>query len=499
MKRSWAIGFTLYGLCFALTIGLRWPSFDQSYRQFEWNTAHSQVILDNWLENGFWNERGISIMNPPAIEFPSLLSRQPYVSYPCGAQLPLFVLAKILGLPITFRFFQLWGLLWHGTIGVVFIAGLLILGVARPEPERSLGAFLPGFFWLGGRGPLAIFPDQWFSEMAVVLPFLLVVLAEVMVAHALVRKRYRQWITRLLPVLVFWGMYTDWLFAPLCAVIVLYRLLRRHPGNAVLPSLAWQIMLPAASAIAIFLLQLFSVLGPGFLSALLDRFLLRSTLDTTAFATNLDMLRLFFGHVTNYVGYPAISVAALALLLLCVRHRSIPPAVKDCLFLLAVPSLALLMIFRQHAAVHLFTVLKFLFPTYLLMGCILPWAIDFPGKPRVIGLLASLFLLYEGLAYWSAADFAAFPQEQQWEKAVRQTFGYHDVLFTFEDTFETPAMPPMKLAISRKRIYLFDADHVRQVRAIPTARVFLLGTARAIEALCPEKHVLHAAVYYCRL
>ena len=302
MKRSWAIGFALYHLCFALTIALRWPSFDQSYRPFEWNTAHSQIILDNWLENGFWNERGISIMNPPSIEFPTLLSRQPYVSYPCGAQLPLFLLAKMVGLPITFGFFQIWGVLWHGAIGLLFIAGLLILGVARPEPERSLGAFLSGFFWLGGRGTLAIFPDQWFSEMAVLLPFLLVVLAEVIVAHAMVAERCRQWIILLLPAVVFWGMYTDWLFAPLCAVLLLYRWLRRHPDCPVLPSFAWQIVAPAAGAIAIFLLQLFSGIGPGFLSALLERFLLRSTLDTTAFATNLDMLGTFYGHMTNFAG-----------------------------------------------------------------------------------------------------------------------------------------------------------------------------------------------------
>jgi hypothetical protein len=500
MKRSWSIGFTLYGICFALTIALRWPSFDQSYRNFEWTTAHSQVILDNWLENGFWNERGLSIINPPSIEFPSLLSRQPYVSYPCGAQLPLFVLAKILGLPITFGFLQIWGLLWHGAIGLFFIAGLLVLGAARPEPECSLGAFLPGFFWLGGRGLLATFPEQWFADMAVLLPFLLVVFTEVIVAHALVGEHLRQWLARLLPVLVFWGMYTDWLFAPLCAVILLYRLLRRQAGSAVWPAFAWQIMLPAAGAIAIFLLQLFWVLGTGFLSALLERFILRSTLDTTEFTSNLDMFWIFYGYVINYAGYPAIIGAALALLLLCVRHSIILPPIKDCLFLLSVPSFVLLVIFRQHAAIHLFTALKFLLAIYLLIGCILPWAIDFPSKQRVVVLLASLLLLHEGFAYWSASDFTTTPgQEQQWEKAVRKTFGYHDVLFTFEATFETPAVPPMTIAISRKRIYLFDPDHVRQIRLIPTANVFLLGTAGAIEALCSEKKVLYASVYYCHL
>ena len=500
IKRSWVIGFTLYIVFFALTIALRWQTFDHRYSHFEWNTAHSHVILDNWLENGFWNEHGISFLNPPSIEFPSLASREPYISYPCGAQLPLFVLAKTLRLPITFGFFQTWGLLWHSTIGLLSIAGLLLLSAEQPEPERSLGAFLPGFFWLGGRGPLAIYPAQWFSEMAVLLPFLMVALAEVIVAHKLLGERYRQWITRSVPVLIFWGTYTDWLFVPLCAVMLLYRLRRCRNSSPVLPSFVRQIMLPAAVAITLFLLQLFWVLGPHFLSALLERFLLRSLDTTRTFTSNLDILWSFYGHFTDYVGHPAIVLTVLALLLLCIRHRVIPSPVKDYLFLLSVPSLLLVMIFRQHSAMHLFTVLKFLLPVFVLLGCILPWAFDFRYKQRVVVLLSILFLLHEGLSYRLAMGVANHSQEPQWEVAVRKTFGYNAVLFTLEDAFETPALPPMNLALSRKRIYFFDADHVRQIRlGIPEANVFLLGTASAIEALCPEKIPLQASLYYCRL
>ena len=75
MRQGWALGFTLYVAFFALTIGLRWGQLGQPYREFQWITAHSQIIVDNWLENGFWNERGISFWNPPSIEFPSLVSR----------------------------------------------------------------------------------------------------------------------------------------------------------------------------------------------------------------------------------------------------------------------------------------------------------------------------------------------------------------------------------------------------------------------------------------
>jgi len=209
MRRGWVLGFTLYVAFFALTIGLRWRQIGQPYTDFAWITAHSQLMVDNWLENGFWNERGISFWNPPSIEFPSLISRQPYISYPCGAQLPIFVLAKALGRNVTPGFFHIWGLVWHGVIGGFLICGLLLFDADGKEPERSLGAFLPGFVWLGGRGPLTFFPTMWYADIVVLLPFVLVGLVEVVVAHGLLYERHRRWLTWSLPGLMFWGMYYE--------------------------------------------------------------------------------------------------------------------------------------------------------------------------------------------------------------------------------------------------------------------------------------------------
>ena len=146
MPRCWVLGFTLYVAFFALTIGLRGRELAQPYTDVTWNTAHSQLIVDNWLENGFWNERGISFFKPPSIEFPSLVSRHPYVSSPCRAQLLPFVLAKALGVNVTPGFLHIWGLVGHGLIGWLLICVLLLLSTHEKEPERILGAFLPGVF-----------------------------------------------------------------------------------------------------------------------------------------------------------------------------------------------------------------------------------------------------------------------------------------------------------------------------------------------------------------
>src|SRR6266446_6435658 len=500
MRRGWALGFTLYVAFFALTIGLRGRELAQPYTDFTWNTAHSQLIVDNWLENGFWNERGISFLNPPSIEFPSLVSRHPYVSFPCGAQLPPFVLVKALGVNVTPGFFHIWGLVWHGAIGWLLICGLLLFSTQEQEPERTLGAFLPGFLWLGTRGPLIFFPTLWFADHAVLLPFVLVGLAEVIVAHDLPQECHRRWITWSLPVLIFWGAYTDWLFVPLCAVILVYRLLHHRDVKAIFPAFVRQIALPAALAVTLFFLQLFWVLGPHFGSALLERFLVRSMDTTGAFERQASLLGYIYGHFVEAMGGLTIVLTVLALLLLCARPRTIPSPLKDFLWLLSVPSVLLLLMFRQHSAVHQFTIVKFMLPTAILLGGILPLALVFPHKQSVLTILCIFFLLYEGRQYWLSVDPPVDRQAREWEEAVRRSFGYDDVLFTPEPSFEIPEQPPGQLARSRKRIYEFDAAQVAHLRlTIPAARLFLLGTAGAIDAHCPAKHTLSPSLYYCRL
>jgi hypothetical protein len=200
------------------------------------------------------------------------------------------------------------------------------------------------------------------------------------------------------------------------------------------------------------------------------------------------------------MGGLTIALTVLALLLLCARPRAIPRPLTDFLGLLAVPSVLLLLMFRQHAAVHQFTMVKFMIPICILLGGILPRALVFPHKQSILATLCMVFLLYEGRQYWLLVDPPVDRQALEWEEAVRRRFGYYDVLFTPESSFEIPAQPPGQLARSRKRIYEFDAERVAQLRmTIPEARMFLIGTAGAIDAYCPEKHSLSPSLYYCRL
>jgi hypothetical protein len=195
---------------------------------------------------------------------------------------------------------------------------------------------------------------MWYADLVILLPFVLVGLAEVIMAHALLPERHRRWITWSLPVLIFWGMYTDWLFAPLCAVILLYRLPRCRDIRATSSAFLWQIALPAALALTLFFLQLFWVLGPHFVPALLERFLVRS-MDTTGAFPRHSMLWHVYSYFIADVGGLTIALTVLALVLLCIRPRIVSSPLKDFLFLLCAPSVLLLLLFRQHAAIHPYT------------------------------------------------------------------------------------------------------------------------------------------------
>ena len=203
---------------------------------------------------------------------------------------------------VTPSFFHIWGLVWHGVIGWLLICGLLLFSPNEKEPERTLGAFLPGFLWLRTRGPLTFFPPLWFADHAVLLPFVLVGLAEVIVAHALLRERHRRWIAWSLPGLIFWGTYTDWLFVPFCAVILVYRLLRHRDVRVIFPAFVRQVAVPAALAITLFMFQLFWVLGSHFVSTLLERFLVRSMDTAGAFERHESLLWYVYGHFVEAMG-----------------------------------------------------------------------------------------------------------------------------------------------------------------------------------------------------
>ena len=198
-----------------------------------------------------------------------------------------------------------------------------------------------------------------------------------MLAHGVLRERHRRWVTWSLPGLIFWGTYTDWLFVPLCAVILIYRLRHHRDIRAISPAFVRQVALPATLAIICFLLQLFWVLGPPFVSALLERFLVRSMDTGGAFERHESLLWYGYGHFVASMGGLTIALTGLALLLLCVRPRMIASPLKDFLMLLSVPSVLLLLIFRQHSAVHQFTTVKFMIPICILLGGILPGPLSF--------------------------------------------------------------------------------------------------------------------------
>ena len=107
-------------IIFGYTIFIRMPFIGElSDGHHQWLTAHSLTIVNNWLEYGIFNERFMSYLLPRSIETPSFYQRVHYVSYPLGAQLPIFLIKNLFPRVDTIWIIHLYGLLAHLSISII--------------------------------------------------------------------------------------------------------------------------------------------------------------------------------------------------------------------------------------------------------------------------------------------------------------------------------------------------------------------------------------------
>ena len=128
--------FLLLSFLFFLTIKERGPFLGKlSDGRHQWVTAHSTIIVDNWIEDGIISDKALALNMPRSIEANSIFERGTYISYPTGAQIQIFVLKSLFPNINTIKLIQGFGLLNQFLISliifflvqVVFMVILLII------------------------------------------------------------------------------------------------------------------------------------------------------------------------------------------------------------------------------------------------------------------------------------------------------------------------------------------------------------------------------------
>jgi hypothetical protein len=477
-RTAWAAALGLFVvLLFAHTVRARAPWFGKlSDGRMFWLTAHTWRVLENWWEEGALSSRFLLYDNPRSVEHRSRADRVPYVSYPPGAMLPPFALARITGIRPSPSLIMAYDLANHLAIALLLAAlGFAAARSSGIEPRlAALAGASPAAVVLLAPGPMYWFQNVYFADQAVILPFVLALVLEWARGSG---GRAGRLAARLSPWVVLWGCLVDYLFVFVTLALFVGRWLAGEHGLRPAARLraTLRFWLAPAAALALFGLHL---AASGEARSLVGRALWRAGPATRAADGGEAHPLLFwlpaarFQYGASGVALLVASALALAGLAIAARRRAdaTPAERRGAARLLGLAALALapclaqLYALRQHSAIHDFSVLKLVVPLALLPFVVLPLAVLErlrARRPAAAGRRAGLVVLATTAAaatYLGAVHpgFAALfpPSGVGHAKAaalLRRECGYRDIVFS--PHLEIDRYPPQLLALSRERVY----------------------------------------------
>jgi len=475
---------TLYGILFLAVCTIMLFSLSL-YQRSQWFgttsndmtgalTTGSTLMAKQWQQEGPWHRWFIFYWEPASIEFPTLESRTPYVSYPPGAILPIYFLGKFSPNGPTCEMTMSYNL--ANQCCIAFVLALIVFFVlgamAFPTSVRCVASLTPIvlYFWMPS--PFYEHLMGYFSDQAIILPYALLVFLEVF-RDTTQHERIKKWIVVIQGVVLFWGIFTDWLFPFVAMALYLMRVVRGQMGTRPLLFLKRSVLfwLPAALALGLYSLQLYKVhaftklalrfihrtgVDGGGLNALRPvpkhvyfNQLWTFTLDTFFWQRFVPYAYGFLGKVLILASAAILIVLLFYLLVKRVRRSPVSPGVGASImvmYLFLVPCFAHYHIFKNHSSFlfHFFAVLKMalnmaVIPFALLPLMLVAWWVPGVWKKRV-GLALALVLLASASMYvWSLGNVRTtlFSDLKMDRKAMAEFVGrhtnYNDVVFSVDE------------------------------------------------------------------
>lgn len=479
---------------FIYSMEIRDPWFGNLYDEnHQWLSGSTLKFADNWYHEGPVNLYWGMIENPRSIEFPNLLSREPYPSYPPGVVLPVYLISKIINQEPNPSILMGYNLINHFLISF-FIALLVFVFLSRNLGYdlniSFLFAIIPIFLELLWPAPLYWHQNVFFSDQAVILPFVLMVFLEILRYDS--SKTNLKYISALQGFLIFFGFLTDWFFVFITASIFIKRIFTSEIQlNHKIPFIdrkfikkSFVFFCPGLLAMILFVIQLELL---GVLWELPSKFLMRTGVTPPPGSENV--FDLFIGFIGNGYGQIAEIILLITTYLLVIfslfylykklknnqTETSIKLKIRKILCLLWIvylPTFTQFFFLKSHSIFHDFSVLKFSFPiaiSFVLMPILFCMLfldfrkIKFESKTTRKFLIMSLivsFLLMSFSVVQNNSDrlrfFDSGPSYSQMGysslgNSIKENMKYNDVVFSPD--FEITENPPQALFYSMKRVY----------------------------------------------
>lgn len=501
--------FSITFVVFQYTVEIREPWFGElSDGHHQWLTGSTLEFTENWYNEGPLNLGFAMLQNPSSIEFQTLSSREPYLSYPPGTIIPIYIVSELLRHEPTPTMVMNYNLLNHFLIA--FFLSLIIFFFLRNQLRFDLlnsffFSVIPIMLELLLPAPLYWHQNVFFSDQAVILPFVVYIFFEVLrdeIKDVAKNKSKLRVLDILQNIVIFYGFLTDWLFVFIGLTVYIKRvvdgdiLLSREMflSKKLFIFIKRSIKYWFAPLLAIFLFVV-QILTLGETGQVVSKALFRTGMSSNGASYLGNGLNIFVGHITDGYGHVAIGLIAASLTFFILislylilgrfkEHRNLIKIKKTTYLIgmLLIPCILQVMVFRNHSVIHDFSVLKFSVPIATVPFVLLPIMIflffEMPFnnvlkkiKPLKrfnkynLGLLILFLLTFAAASVYTVNEFPhyneMFPADNDTFKVIgaslEQNTGYNDIVFSPD--FEIPENPPQQLSYSMKRVYQVNSTN----------------------------------------
>ena len=472
--------------------------FNVNYTELQgfhcWLSASTIKFVNNWLEEGPLTLSFVNYESPASIEFNNNTERGPYISYPSGCTLFVYIAAKISGnsaIDISFLKHLQMICFWIETLLFgLFVYGFLGRNNVKSEFEKIIASFATASLWLLLPINVWYLANIYFADQCVTLFVMafLIIEYEYLFSEKQSSKRLLNGIRALI---LFCGLLIDyyfWIMAFVAFVIEMIYLVRNQNREKIWGCILWY-GLPAILAIAFYMYQLISI--PNWLTVLESKFLVRTGIELTStgdgrFNTFNTLKLRIWENFANAFGLSSLRIGGLCMLiiicLLSLDHKFNPLmkiknyfkntiAIRNIVILIIgfVSPILQVILLRNHSAIHEFSMIKFswciaIMP--ILFSLILCLLFDFSNnthnsKKRMFSpffhcfvvtfLLILVFTNVPSSSIAFRSTRSIVDNDYSLANIIRNHTSYEHVCFSFTD--EIAENPPQDLSISKKRVY----------------------------------------------
>jgi hypothetical protein len=487
--------FAVIGLILIATTIFSYTVFERkqwfgvySGENHDWLTASTLIFSDNWYREGAWNLRFGMYDNPASPEFTTQLSRAPYLSYPPGAVIPVYMISMLSQHEPSVSMVMSYNLFNH--LVITILLALTVYYFLRSLKLRAEIAFpfavIPILLELFLPSPFYYHQNSFFSDQAVILPFVIVVFLEVLRTDA--TGRLRKVIDLLQGLVFFYGVFTDWFFVFVAFVFYLNRLLSGEIGfrdrkeffRGTFKFAVWPFLGLALFGIHMTIFM-WGNLGSAF-DYLQNKYFVRAGMDSYDKTTKWEYFQQVKGHIVQ--GYGSVGMIILYITLIFVvstgfyllirklKKSSVSSEARriaQLAFIIVVPCILQLYVFINHSAIHSFSVLKLSVVIAVVPFVLLPVFLVILSrdlKMRINSSHAMIFVMLPAILLtglyvaWVHPGYKEFFAEknQYWYRLAAATTshtGANDIVFSPE--MYVPDRPPQPLSLTMKRMYQIKA------------------------------------------